>query len=124
MDPFMASASIRRADEIGMRDRWTEGWSHYLSAGVCHPYAAPCTCSRLAGVAPALILSAEDDPLLDETLGFAGHLKTSGVNVHQHVLPAGTGWPSLYGGTSDETASWQGSVTKQFSGFIKEISIH
>ncbi len=53
LDPFMGTSSIRKAEAIGMRQRWTEGWSHYLSGGGCHPYAAPCLCSRISGVAPA-----------------------------------------------------------------------
>ncbi len=97
----MGTSSIRKADGIGMRQRWTEGWSHYLSGGGCHPYAASCLCSRIAGVAPALVLTAEDDPLRDETLGYADRLKQAGVAVRRNVLPAGTGWPSLYGGKSE-----------------------
>jgi acetyl esterase/lipase len=124
LDPFMGTSSFRHAEAIGMRERWADGWSHYLSGGVCHPYAAPCLCSRLSGVAPALVLSAEDDPLLDEALGYAHSLKEAGVSVSQHVLPAGTGWPSIYGGKSDETSSWQESVGRQFSGFVQQISIH
>ena len=124
LDPFMATQSFRTADEIGMRQRWADGWSHYLSAGVCHPYAAPSLCSRLSGLAPALVLSAKDDPLLDETLGYASRLKEAGVTVQQHVLPAGTGWPTIYSGTSDGTGPWAESLSSQFSGFVHNISIH
>lgn len=35
LDPFMGTSSIRKAEAIGMRQRWTEGWSHYLSGGGC-----------------------------------------------------------------------------------------
>ena len=124
LDPFMGTASFRNAEATGMRQRWADGWSHYLSGGVCHPYAAPCLCSRLSGVAPALVLSAEDDPLLDETLGYASSLKQAGVTVHQHVLPAGTGWPEIYGGTSGRPPSWEDQVGRRFSDFVQEISIH
>lgn len=124
LDPFMGTASFRNADEIGMRQRWADGWSHYLSGGVCHPYAAPSLCSRLSGLAPALVLSSKDDPLLDETLGYASRLKEAGVTVQQHVLPAGTGWPTIYSGTSDGTGPWAESLSSQFSGFVHNISIH
>ncbi len=123
LDPYMGSASIRQAAAIGMRDRWSEGWSRYLSGGVCHPYAAPCMCSRLSGVAPALIISAKDDPLLDETLSYADRLKEAGVKVQQHVLPAGTGWPSIYGGACEETSSWQDSLNERFEGFVKSVGV-
>ncbi|WP_411034081.1 alpha/beta hydrolase fold domain-containing protein [Shinella sp. BYT-45] len=124
LDPFMATQSFRKADEIGMRQRWAEGWSHYLSAGVCHPYAAPCLCSRLSGLAPALVISAKDDPLLDETLGYANRLQAAGVTVQQHVLPAGTGWPTIHSGTPNGTGQWADILPRQFSGFVQNISIH
>lgn len=124
LDPFMGTASFRNAEASGIRQRWADGWSHYLSGGVCHPYAAPSLCSRLSGLAPALLFTAQDDPLLDETAGYAGRLEASGVAVQQHVLPAGTGWPSIHGGKSAETGSWQESLASQFSGFVKNITIH
>lgn len=124
LDPFMGSASFRNADAVGMRQRWAEGWSQYLSGGVCHPYAAPCTCSRLAGVAPALVMTAVDDPLLDEAKGYAERLKNAGIRVHQQVLPAGSGWPSVYGGQTGVPSQWQDSVRTQFSEFVREISLN
>lgn len=124
LDPFMGTASFRNAEAMGMRERWADGWSHYLSGGVCHPYAAPSLCSRLSGLAPALVLSAEDDPLLDETLAYASRLKEAGVTVQQHILPAGTGWSSIYAGKSGEAKGWQESVGRRFSEFTHHISIH
>lgn len=124
LDPFMATQSFGKADGIGMRERWSDGWSHYLSAGVCHPYAAPSLCSRLAGLAPALLLSSADDPLLDETLGYAARLAEAGVAVRQHVLPAGTGWPGIYGGTLNGAGPWADILSDQFCGFIQNISVH
>jgi acetyl esterase/lipase len=123
LDPFMGTSSIRKAEGIGMRQRWTEGWSHYLSGGGCHPYAAPCLCSRIGGVAPALVFTAEDDPLRDETLGYAARLKKAGVAVRQQILPAGAGWPSIYGGKTDGVSNWQESVSREFGSFPQELSI-
>ncbi|TCL65134.1 alpha/beta hydrolase [Rhizobium sp. BK251] len=125
LDPFMGTTSFRRADEVGMRQRWSEGWNHYLgfSGGVCHPYAAPCYCSRLAGVAPALILTAEDDPLRDEAFEYGSRLKKSGVSVRQHVFPAGAGWPSIYGGRSESSPKWPGEIARQFESFVQEMSV-
>ena len=123
LDPFMGTSSIRKADAIGMRQRWTEGWSHYLSGGGCHPYAAPCLCSRISGVAPALIMTAEDDPLRDETLGYAARLKKAEVSVRQHVFPAGKGWPSLYGGKTEGVSDWQATISREFGSFIRELSL-
>jgi acetyl esterase/lipase len=111
----MGTSSIRKADAIGMRRRWSEGWSHYLSGGGCHPYAAPCLCSRISGVAPALIFTAEDDPLARRNNWLRrARLKTAGVGVRQHVLPAGTGWPSIYGGKSDGALRLAGKCQPPF----------
>lgn len=124
LDPFMGTVSFRSADQIGMRQRWADGWSHYLSGGACHPYAAPRMCSRLSDLAPALLVTAADDPLLDETNAYADRLKQAGVMVRQHVFPAGTGWPSIYGGTSGEARTWQDDLCRQFSDFLHDIRIH
>jgi acetyl esterase len=121
LDPFMGTPSFRKADETGMRDCWAAGWSHYLSGGICHPYAAPSVCSRLAGIAPAMVLSSEDDPLLDETLLYSERLKSAGVEVWQHVLPAGTGWPSVYGGKTQDVPTWHESVNSQFATFTRDL---
>lgn len=121
LDPFMATPSFRKAEDAGMLNRWAEGWSHYLSGGMCHPYAAPSVCSRLTAIAPALLLSSEDDPLLDETLIYAERLKTAGVEVRQHVLAAGTGWPTLYGGNTQDAAHWQESARREFTSFTRDL---
>ncbi|HEX8049728.1 alpha/beta hydrolase [Rhizobium sp. ICMP 5592] len=123
LDPFMGSKSFLQAEESGMRERWTEGWNRYLGflGGVCHPYAAPRYCSRLSGLAPALVLTAEDDPLRDESMEYGRRLKEAGVRVRQQVLPAGTGWPTLYGGQSKDKPSWQQDVCCSFKGFVEDV---
>lgn len=123
LDPFMGSPSFRNSDDVGMRQRWENGWVRYLSGGICHPYAAPSLCSRLRDVAPALVLTSEDDPLLDEARGYAKHLTDAGVRVHQHTLPAGSGWPSIFGGNAGDASSWQDAVGRDFLSFTRELSI-
>ena len=120
IDPMMVSGSIRRADEIGMMGRWSDGWSRYLRAacGLFHPYAAPCRCTRLSQVAPALIMTADDDPLRDETLGYADRLLAAGTPVTRHVLPAGSGWAGLY---SNDEGPWLDTVADAFSAFVHEL---
>lgn len=122
LDPFMGSASLRSSDNIGMRRAWEAGWAHYLSGGICHPYAAPSTCSRLSGLAPALLMTSEDDPLRDETRGYAKYLTDAGVGVHQHTLPAKSGWPAVYGGTIANASTWQEAVSQHFSNFIRNLN--
>lgn len=121
LDPFMGSHSIRNAEAAEMRDCWSEGWSHYMSGGMCHPYAAPLTCSRLSGVAPALVLTAEDDPLRSETTKYAEALEASGVPIHQHVFPSGSGWLSIYGAKTETHQDWQADLANTFSEFAQAI---
>lgn len=120
IDPMMATASFRKADAIGMRERWADGWSHYLASArnFFHPYAAPCQCTRLSGVAPALIVTADDDPLRDETIGYASRLRAAGVKVHQHVFPAGSGWTGIY---NEKGGAWLPTLCDEFASFVHEL---
>ena len=59
--------------------RWY--WDHYLHtpADASNPYAAPLVAQNLSGVPPALIITAECDPLCDEGAAYAQRLKEAGV---------------------------------------------
>ncbi|MBD8663277.1 alpha/beta hydrolase fold domain-containing protein [Rhizobium sp. CFBP 8752] len=121
IDPMMASKSFRRADEIGMREKWSDGWSHYLRAacGFQHPYAAPGLCSRLSGLAPALVVTSEDDPLHDEVVNYADRLEASGVSVRQKIFPKGAGWTGVYKGGQ---GNWMAGLSAEFKGFVETLS--
>lgn len=123
IDPLMATASFREADGAGMRERWTEGWNHYLGSGggYCHPYAAPGHCSRLSGVAPALILTSADDPLRDEAAGYAARLSAAGVRVKSRILPACRGWTQIYGADRAEGCAPPDDLRREFEDFIGEL---
>lgn len=122
IDPQMTTASFRMADGVGMRERWSDGWSHYLGShlGFQHPYAAPCLCSRLSGVAPALIVTSDDDPLHDEVISYADRLKENGVSVRQHVFSADCGWTSVY---REGTGNWLPSLCSEFTGFVEGLRL-
>ncbi len=123
IDPLMATASFREADETGMRERWTEGWNHYLGSGggFCHPYAAPGHCSRLSGVAPALILTSQDDPLRDEAACYAARLAAAGVKVTSRVLPACRGWTKIYDAQTRCGCVPPGELRTEFELFIEGL---
>jgi cation diffusion facilitator CzcD-associated flavoprotein CzcO/acetyl esterase/lipase len=70
--PVLSTASI-----AGM-------WAAYLSGDEVTPLAAPNRAESLTGLAPALVVTVELDPLRDEAEQYAGALAAAGVPVRQH----------------------------------------
>ena len=126
LDPCMATCSMRDAREGAADCQWAEGWRDYLGtvdkAG--HPYAAPLGSSRLSGLAPALVVTAEDDLLRDESLSYAKRLRESGVETETHVLEAPTGWPFVLGQSRNADAtvstSWGTALRERFAAFFAQ----
>ena len=67
--------------------RWF--WGHYLAqdADGLQPYASPLRAESLAGLPPALVITAEFDPLRDEGDAYAARLKEAGVAVKHSPYP-------------------------------------
>jgi len=74
---YQAYAEGHMLTRDGMR--WY--WDHYLkdAADASDPYAAPFVAQNLSGLPPALVITAECDPLCDEGAAYAQRLKEAGV---------------------------------------------
>jgi acetyl esterase/lipase len=85
LDPALTTCSMRQADAAdGMAEvanTCAASYRGYLPnpADRTHPYASPLQSSRLKNLPPALVLSAEDDPLRDEAEQYAAKLAANGV---------------------------------------------
>lgn len=124
LDPILASGSIRKA-EAGPHDcKWAEGWRCYLGTTdkADHPYAAPAAASRLAGLAPALVLTAEDDPMRDESLAYARCLAGAGITVTQQVLAGPSHWPDALGHPAHNDLGWMKDVRDSFTRFFTQTT--
>ena len=129
LDPVMGSGSLRSALVGAAGCPWADGWHAYLGTPdkAAHPYAAPLGTTRLAGVAPALILTAQDDPLRDESEAYVRQLRKAGVRVAHLVLAAPTNWPfALAAPTNDATQSagfsWAPAVVEHLKDFFAGVA--
>jgi acetyl esterase/lipase len=124
LDPCLATGSVRQADAGAAGCKWADGWQHYLGSAdkASHPYAAPLEATRLAGIAPALIVTAQDDPMRDESLKYAERLQQSGVFVRSHVLPAPTAWPGALCCCDCSSQGWASVLREQFVHFFSDCA--
>jgi acetyl esterase/lipase len=120
LDPSMGTCSIRSADAGPVGCRWADGWHQYLGSPekAAHPYAAPLSSIRLAGLAPALVLTAQDDPMRDESQRYVQRLRESGVSVQHDVLAGPTGWPCALTHSERAPAPWSAAVHEHFVTFF------
>jgi acetyl esterase len=123
VDPRMATCSMREAAAGPVGCKWADGWHEYLGAPekAAHPYAAPLGSRRLAALPPALVLTAEDDLLRDEAVAYVRRLRQAGVEAHEHILAAPTGWPCALHDPQGGPASWAAAVRGQFKEFFAAV---
>lgn len=120
LDPCLATASLRKAHAGPVGCIWADGWHQYLGRmeNAAHPYAAPGTALRLAGLPASLLVTAEDDPLRDEALAYAARLRATGLPLRQAVLAGPTGWPCSYFKPGVASAAWAPALRQQFADFF------
>lgn len=93
LDPGLTSCSMRSvAGQDGparAADACAAGYRDYLPRALdrTHPYACPLQSSRMKGLPPALILSADDDPLRDEAEQYGAKLAAAGIRTMLRRLP-------------------------------------
>ena len=98
LDPGLTSCSMRSLPRdrgeaasfaVGVAEACAAGYRGYLqrAADRIHPYASPLQSSRLKNLPPALILSAEDDPLRDEAEQYGAKLIACGVKTEVMRMP-------------------------------------
>ena len=85
LDPDCASKSARQyANGFALtREAVVQGWQHYLPTPYAadHPYAAPLRARNLDGLPPAIIATAEFDPVRDEGEEYGRRLAAAGNTV-------------------------------------------
>ena len=93
LDPGLTSCSMRTVARQGgaarAADACAAGYRDYLPRALdrTHPYACPMQSSRMKGLPPALILSADEDPLRDEGEQYGAKLATAGIRTTVRRLP-------------------------------------
>ncbi|HBZ06855.1 alpha/beta hydrolase [Massilia haematophila] len=123
LDPGLSTCSMREMpncpDREQLADTCAAGYRGYLphAADRTHPYASPLQSSRLRNLPPALILSAEDDPLRDEAEAYGAKLTTFGVRATvRRLLPAPLTEP---GGRND--CACKAHALTEIAGFIADL---
>jgi acetyl esterase len=89
LDSSMATTSY---EDLGTgylltRDLMAAAWDEYATGRLHEPYVSPLVEPDFRGVAPALVISAEFDPLRDEGTLYVKRLRASGVPAREACYP-------------------------------------
>ena len=90
-DQLADDESMRAADDPFLFNRHSVGWyrQHYLAnpGDAASPLASPLRAQSLAGLPPALVITAEYDPLRDQGEAYARRLAADGVQAELSRYP-------------------------------------
>ena len=85
LDPCVGTKSMRDANAgYAGRCKYADGWHEYFRSpqDSDHPYAAPASAQRLAGLPATLIVATVGTPLRDEVMTYSKRLAGAGIPVH------------------------------------------
>lgn len=89
LDSAMTSASYQEHGEGKFLTKsvlaWA--WDHYAKAHLHEPYVSPMHATELSGLAPALIITAECDPVRDDGATYYRRLRDAGVEAEYIDFP-------------------------------------
>ncbi|TXG91346.1 alpha/beta hydrolase [Rhodococcus rhodnii] len=94
--------------------RWY--WSHYAPGGARDETVAPSRAPSLAGVAPAVVVTAEFDPLCDSGHRYAQQLADAGIPVRTHRFDG-----LFHGFLAFPTLSHVGPALDRIAGLTRDV---
>jgi acetyl esterase len=115
LDPALDTGSaIECAEGFGLSTqemRWY--WQQYLAAprDADDAYASPLRATDLVGVAPAVVVTVELDPLRDEGRRYADRLEAAGVRVVRHDYPG-----TIHG------ILWMGDSVDEYRRLLRDLA--
>jgi acetyl esterase len=123
LDPGLSTCSMRAMPCQGgapdLADSCAASYRGYLpnAADRTHPYASPLQSSRLKNLPPALILSAQDDPLRDEAEQYGQKLIACGVPATlRSMAPA-----PLQDSAARNECACRSAALGEIAGFIESL---
>jgi acetyl esterase len=119
-DPGMANPSITENGSGYFLTQADMAWFYrqYLPGGLEHAAEADLAHADVAGVAPAVIATAEFDPLRDDGAAYAARLKDAGVPVEYVPGPGLIHGFAAFGGIVDAAEANVATALRLFSEFL------